>query len=148
MLNRLSMALLALVILPVVALADSQTVEPLVTVYKSPTCGCCSGWVSHLEDNGFQVNVVDQHDLSAIKAKHGITPRLQSCHTAMVEGYAIEGHVPAGDIRRLLLKKPAVLGLTAPGMPAMSPGMSSVEPKGYDVLTFDGAGNTAVFSRY
>jgi hypothetical protein len=119
-----------------------------IKVYKSPTCGCCAGWVSYLQDNGFDVTVHDQHDLSAIKAEHGITPGLQSCHTAIVDGYAIEGHVPVNDIWRLLAEKPAAVGLTAPGMPVMSPGMRSIEPRGYDVLLFDKDAQVSVYSRY
>ena len=119
-----------------------------ITVYKSPTCGCCAGWARYLQANGFDVTVYDQHDLSAIKAEHGITRGLQSCHTAIVDGYAIEGHVPANDIWRLLAEKPAALGLTAPGMPMMSPGMNSIEPRGYDVLLFDKGAQVSVYSRY
>lgn len=119
-----------------------------ITVYKSPTCGCCAGWARYLQDNGFDVTVHDQHDLGAIKAEHGITRGLQSCHTAIVDGYAIEGHVPANDIWRLLAEKPAALGLTAPGMPVMSPGMRSIEPRGYDVLLFDKDAQISVYSRY
>ncbi len=125
-----------------------RTFGQAITVYKSPTCGCCAGWADYLKDNGFRVTVVDRHDLSELKAEYGIGPELQSCHTAVVGDYAIEGHVPADDIWRLLAERPTVTGLTAPGMPMMSPGMSSIEPKGYDVLSFDRDGETKVFSRY
>jgi hypothetical protein len=121
---------------------------PAVTVYKSPTCGCCTGWADYLEENGFHVTVVDQRDLRDIKARYGIRPELQSCHTAIVDGYAIEGHVPVRDIRRLLAERPKVSGLTAPGMPAQSPGMAGPEPRGYDVLSFDRDGRTELYSRY
>lgn len=119
-----------------------------ITVYKSPSCGCCTGWAEYLRHNGFRVTIVDQYDLSALKAQFGIRPELQSCHTAVVDGYAIEGHVPADDIRRLLAEKPEASGLTAPGMPMMSPGMQSIEPKGYDVLLFGPGAKTTVYSRY
>ncbi len=119
-----------------------------ITVYKSPSCGCCAGWAQHLRDNGFRVTVLDRYDLSEIKARHGIGPELQSCHTAVVDDYAIEGHVPADDIWRLLAEKPDASGLAAPGMPTMSPGMSSVQPKGYDVLIFGPDSRPAVYSRY
>jgi len=119
-----------------------------ITVYKSPSCGCCSGWAQYLRHNGFKVSVVDQYDLSGIKAQHGIGPELQSCHTAVVDGYAIEGHVPADDIWRLLAEKPDASGLAAPGMPSMSPGMNSNQPKGYDVLLFGPDSRPAVYSRY
>ena len=119
-----------------------------ITVYKSPSCGCCAGWAQHLRHNGFRVTVLDQYDLSEIKARHGIGPELQSCHTAVVDGYAIEGHVPADDIWRLLAEKPDASGLAAPGMPTMSPGMNSDQPKGYDVLLFGRDSRPAVYSRY
>lgn len=119
-----------------------------ITVYKSPSCGCCAGWAQYLRHNGFRVTVVDQYDLSVLKAQHGIGPELQSCHTAVVDGYAIEGHLPADDIWRLLAERPDASGLAAPGMPAMSPGMNSVEPKGYDVLLFGPDSRPAVYSRY
>ncbi|MFT5390560.1 MAG: hypothetical protein ACI8PT_000745 [Gammaproteobacteria bacterium] len=149
MFTRVLALLLVLVPLAVVAqsLPQSQSANE-ITVYKSPTCGCCAGWAEHLRHNGFHVTTIDQYDLSGIKAQHGITPKLQSCHTAIVNGYAIEGHVPASDILRLLKDRPKALGLTAPGMPMMSPGMSSGEPRGYDVLLFGPGGETSVYSRY
>jgi hypothetical protein len=120
-----------------------------ITVYKSPTCGCCQGWIDYLGSHGFAVETHDLADLSAIKAQHGLgDPRLRSCHTAIVDGYVVEGQVPVDDIRRLLATAPPVLGITAPGMPQLSPGMLSTEPKDYDVLTFDAEGRTELFSRY
>ncbi|MDX1605366.1 MAG: DUF411 domain-containing protein [Candidatus Competibacterales bacterium] len=119
-----------------------------ITVYKSPTCGCCAGWADYLKDNGFRVTVVEQYDLTELKSEYGIKPQLQSCHTAVVEDYAIEGHVPADDIWRLLAERPAVQGLSAPGMPQLSPGMNSIEPRDYDVLSFDDNGNIDLYSRY
>ncbi len=120
-----------------------------ITVYKSPTCGCCQGWVDYLETQGFEVTSHDVDDVDSIKAQHGLTdPRLKSCHTAIVDGYVVEGHVPANDIWRLLSERPDVVGITAPGMPQMSPGMFSIEPQGYDVLSFDAQGSTRVYSRY
>lgn len=119
-----------------------------ITVHKSPACGCCGGWAEYLRGEGFRVTIVEQYDLSGIRARYGITPELQSCHTAVVDGYAIEGHVPADDIWRLISERPKAVGLTAPGMPTMSPGMQSIEPKGYDVLLFGRDGETSVYSRY
>ncbi len=119
-----------------------------MTVYKSPTCGCCNAWIDHLEENGFRVIKKDLHDTRPIKTAHGVEPRLASCHTALVEGYVVEGHVPAADIRRLLAERPAVKGLTVPGMPMGSPGMEGPRKDPYNVLTFDGQGNTGVFSRH
>jgi hypothetical protein len=120
-----------------------------VVVYKSPTCGCCAGWVEYLRDNGFSVESHDVDSLAKIKVDLGLTDnRLKSCHTAVVEGYVVEGHVPAGDIQRLITEKPDIIGISAPGMPQMSPGMASIEPKDYDVLSFDKSGNIELFSRY
>jgi len=120
-----------------------------ISVYKSPTCGCCQGWVDYLKTKGFRVETHNVEDLDRIKAEHGLTdPNLKSCHTAIVDGYVVEGHVPADDIWRLLSERPEVVGITAPGMPMMSPGMNSLEPQGYDVLTFDSEGATTVYSRY
>lgn len=120
-----------------------------VTVYKTRTCGCCNGWVDHLRNNGFDVETRDLENLAGIKSQHGLTdPRLMSCHTAIVDGYVVEGHVPAADIYRLLEEKPDIVGLTAPGMPQLSPGMHSEVPKDYDVLSFDEQGQVKVFSRY
>jgi hypothetical protein len=119
-----------------------------IAVYKSPSCSCCAGWAQHLRHSGFRVTIVDQYDLSEIKAQYGIGPELQSCHTAVVDGYAIEGHVPADDIWRLLAERPDASGLAAPGMPAMSPGMNSDQPKGYDVLLFGPDSRSSVYSRY
>jgi hypothetical protein len=119
-----------------------------ILVYKTPTCGCCTAWADYLEDNGFKVKLQDLAKLDDIKTKYGVRPELASCHTALIDGYVIEGHVPAADIRRLLRERPAVTGLSAPGMPPLSPGMNSVEPKNYDVLTFDAQGQTTVYSSY
>ncbi len=118
-----------------------------ITVYHSPTCGCCKQWITYLKANGFAVKSIEQEDLSDIKAEAGITGKLVSCHTALVQGYVIEGHVPAGDIQRLLKEKPKITGLTAPGMPGAGPGMDTgKEP--YEVLTFDAKGNTTVWAKH
>lgn len=120
-----------------------------IMVYKSPTCGCCKKWVKHLQDNGFKVKTKDVRDVVPIKIENGVTPKLASCHTALVEGYVIEGHVPASDIKRLLKEKPKIKGLAAPGMPMGSPGMNQGNHKNpYNVISFDGQGNNKVFSRH
>ncbi|MDH3636874.1 MAG: DUF411 domain-containing protein [Gammaproteobacteria bacterium] len=122
---------------------------PEITVYKSPTCGCCTGWVDYLKDNNFRVTAHNVDNLDQIRAKHGLKdPKLRSCHTAIVDGYVVEGHVPVDDIKRLLTERPKVIGISAPGMPQMSPGMMSIEPKDYDVVSFDADGKVEVFSRY
>lgn len=133
------------------AVAERVGAAPgVVTVWKSPTCGCCGGWVDHLEEEGFEVEVVDSYDLQAVKAEHGVTADLASCHTAVVDGYVVEGHVPAEDIRRLLAERPDVAGIAAPGMPVGSPGME-VEgraPDAYDVVVFTRDGERSVFARH
>jgi hypothetical protein len=147
--NRLvlSTIVVAFLVVPLTSLRMAHAEK--VTVYKTPTCGCCSGWVGYLRDNGFEVVTHDLNSLTGIKAQHGLTDsRLMSCHTAIVDGYVVEGHVPANDIRRLINEKPDIVGITAPGMPPMSPGMSSNTPKDYDVLSFDKDGNIELFSKY
>ena len=121
-----------------------------VTVYKSATCSCCNDWITHLEQAGFKVTSHNRDDMDRVKASFGVKPGLASCHTALVGGYVIEGHVPAVDIIKLLQDKPQIIGLTAPGMPKYSPGMqaSGQKPRGYDVLTFDKTDNTTVFKHY
>lgn len=121
-----------------------------ITVYKSPTCGCCKEWVTYLEEEGFKVTAIDSSDVDAIKVKYGLPdPELKSCHTAIVDDYIVEGHVPASDIQRLLKTRPTnIKGLSAPGMPMMSPGMASRTPKDYAVLSFTESGETAVYSQY
>ena len=118
-----------------------------LVVYKTPTCGCCKAWVEHLEQNGFKPKVMDMPDLSAVKAMYGIAPQLQSCHTAVVGDYTIEGHVPADLIIKMINEKPAIAGLAVPGMPAGSPGMEGATKERYDVLTFDRAGRTTVYAQ-
>jgi len=122
---------------------------PTVTVYKSPTCGCCSEWVTHLRDNGFSVKVQDEINVRPIKARLGVPRPLSSCHTAVVGEYVVEGHVPAGDIKRLLRERPSFHGLSVPGMPVGSPGMEQgnyVEP--YAVVGFTPQGDTTHVARY
>ncbi len=125
--------------------------KPKVEVWKDPNCGCCKDWVLHLEQSGFVVQVFDTGNTQARK-RLGIPEPLGSCHTALVAGYAIEGHVPAKDIRRLLREKPAALGLTVPGMPVGSPGMDGAVYQGrkdpYDVLLMAKNGSTSVFQSY
>jgi len=131
------------------AMNSAFSVEPTITVWKSASCGCCQRWVDYLQDDGFEVAAHNVDDVVSIKQKLGITnPALYSCHTAKEGGYLIEGHVPASDIRRLLDDRPTLVGLAAPGMPQMSPGMLSIEPKGYDVLQFSTKQETSVFSSY
>jgi hypothetical protein len=117
-----------------------------VDVYKDPTCGCCAQWVTHLQRAGFAAAVTDVQSIEAVKIKYHVPARLQSCHTALVGGYVIEGHVPATEIRRLLAERPKVVGLAVPGMPIGSPGMEGSNGKPYEVVSFDAAGTTRVYS--
>ena len=129
--------------------AAQRAAGPTVEVFKSPTCGCCANWVKHIEANGFATKVTNIEDMAQVKAKYGIPGRLHSCHTAVVNGYVLEGHVPAADVQRLIKERPAVVGVAVPGMPIGSPGMeqgSMVQP--YNVVTFDKQGQTTVFSSH
>lgn len=121
---------------------------PLVTVTRSPTCGCCAKWGEHLEANGFRVQMRNVADLKPIKREKGVPAPLASCHTGEVEGYVIEGHVPAADVRRLLEQRPDVAGLAVPGMPEGSPGMEGPDPEPYHVYAFDREGRVSVFSTH
>ncbi len=122
--------------------------DPKIMVYKSPTCGCCTKWVSHLEENGFEVETTDLKDLRLIKSMSGIKPEQASCHTAKVGDYVIEGHVPAADIKRLLTERPDARGLTVPGMPKGSPGMEVPRPSHYQVLLLGKDGSTELFAQH
>jgi hypothetical protein len=126
----------------------AQQGKPSMVVYKSPTCGCCDKWVEHMQANGFAVTVKDMDDVSPIKARYKVGTRLQSCHTAVVGGYVVEGHVPAADVKRMLAQKPKFVGLTIPGMPQSAPGMDITPFQPYEVLSFDASGATAVYARH
>ena len=121
-----------------------------VIMYKSPTCGCCGSWADHLRKAGFTVVENKRDDMDGIKSQYGVPDRLASCHTAIVDGYIIEGHVPATDVERLLKERPNVVGLTAPGMPMNAPGMQDegLPARHYDVLSFNSAGQSKVFTHY
>src|SRR5690606_13889917 len=103
--------------------SEAAAADVRMTVYATPTCGCCGAWMDHMRQNGFAIDVVYRDDLSQIRAEHHLPPELVSCHIGIVDGYAVEGHVPAAVVRRLLRERPEVLGIAAPGMPAGSPGM-------------------------
>jgi len=127
--------------------ALDNTVEAVV--YRSPSCGCCGKWLTHLEKHGFKVIDHITGDVEKVKAEQGVGQSLASCHTAIINGYVVEGHVPADDIKRMLLDKPKIKGLTVPGMVAGSPGMEMGERKmPFDVLAFDKQGKTTVYHQY
>lgn len=124
--------------------ADAET-ETAVTVFKSPSCGCCSKWVEYMRSHGFTVSIRDMENLEPIKKMAGVPDGLESCHTAAMGGYVVEGHVPVEAIRRLLRERPKTHGIAVPGMPAGSPGMESPEPERYSVYSFDKNGKTDEF---
>jgi len=127
-----------------VASADAL---PAVTVYKTPTCGCCSAWVDHLEENGFTVRATDMPDVSPMRRQLGLPQDLTSCHTAVIDGYVVEGHVPAHVIKRMVEERPDITGIAVPGMPIGSPGMEvpNRAPQPYEVIAFDRRGARFVF---
>lgn len=123
--------------------------EDEVVMYKDPNCGCCGKWADHMRDNGFSVKEISTGEMALVKSEAGVPRALGSCHTAKVGGYIVEGHVPAADVKRLLADKPAVVGISAPGMPLGSPGMEGpYEPDRYDVISFDADGKVEVFASH
>ncbi len=125
--------------------APAQAAE--MVVYKSASCGCCKNWIAIKRRNGHSVKTKDLDDLTMIKKMAGVPEDFQSCHTAMVDGYVVEGHVPVKDVERLLRERPKVRGIAVPGMPAGSPGMGG-EAERYNVVTFQPDGTSSVYSRY
>lgn len=123
---------------------------PVVTVYKNATCGCCKDWVSHLERNGFRVEAHDVGNMLEYKQQAKLGAGMGSCHTAFVDGYAVEGHVPAQDLKRLLLEKPAISGLTVPRMPVGSPGMEveGQSAEAFQVISYKEGEEVGVFADY
>lgn len=126
----------------------AMSAAPVITVYKDPSCGCCTKWIKHLSANGFVTMVHDSSDMDSVKKNMRVPADLQSCHTAVVDRYVIEGHVPAADIKKLLSTKEGIQGLAAPGMPAGSPGMEGGKADKYDVIAFSTDGTKRVFARH
>lgn len=129
-------------------LADAASSDADFVVYKSPTCGCCKGWIDHLREAGYTVEAVDiaaYAEMNAVKQGKGVPGDLGSCHTGVIEGYTIEGHVPAESIERLLRERPEIRGLAVPGMPIGSPGMEGPDPERYEVIAFTEDGDRSVF---
>ena len=137
----------AVLVLGMVPGARAQQALPPVTVYKSPACGCCGEWVKHMQASGFRVETREVDDVTSIRRRYGVADELSSCHTAVVGGYVIEGHVPAADIKRLLRERPSAKGLAVPGMVDGSPGMAQGQPRPYATLVFDERGSK-VFERH
>ncbi|GAB4257424.1 MAG: DUF411 domain-containing protein [Methylomicrobium sp.] len=144
----------AIVLLPLIGLGqafqvEAETVDKEIVVYRSPTCGCCGKWIRHLQDEHFKVidNVVN--DMDSIKKKYGVPAELASCHTAIIGGYVIEGHVPAEDIDKLMSLKPDIMGIAVPGMPVGTPGMEMGGRKdSFKVIAFDKEQRRQIFSAH
>lgn len=139
---------LALAVLFAFGAWQGKTKEWEITVYKTPTCGCCKKWIDHLDDNGFLVHAIDLNDLSLVKDEQGLPPETRACHTAIVEGYVVEGHVPAEDIKQMLAARLDIRGLVVPGMPLGSPGMEERRRESYAVLALTNDGPTSVFAQH
>jgi hypothetical protein len=145
LIGGIAIALLAIVIRGVWA----QAGRPEVVVYKSATCGCCNSWVEHLRARGFRVTTHDVPDLAEVRRRLNVPERFASCHTAKVDRYVVEGHVPAREIERLLAMRPRMDGLAVPGMPIGSPGMEHGPRRDpYDVVAFNAAGESSAFATY
>lgn len=143
--NKLSLLLAPLALLACVESAAAATIE----VVKSPYCGCCTHWVEYLRAEGFEVRVVEAEDVTPTARRLGVPDDLRSCHTASVEGYAIEGHVPAADIRRLLEQRPQAAGIAVPGMPIGSPGMEQGNRRQpFQTILFTREGRRSLFAQH
>ena len=125
----------------------TQTNSISVTMYKNPNCQCCSKWAAYLEENGFSVKEIPSDTLASVKKQKGVPNKLGACHTAVIDGYVVEGHVPAEAINKLLKKQPEAKGIAVPGMPAQSPGMAEV-PGAVDVYFFNGPDQVAYFDKF
>jgi hypothetical protein len=130
------------------AAGGAQAALPVIEVYKSASCGCCHLWVEHLRANGFTVKARDVANPTDYREKFGVPDALGSCHTGLVSGYALEGHVPAAEIKRLLAERPKAKGLAVPGMPLGSPGMEGPRQDSYDVLLIQADGRHKVYKHY
>lgn len=130
------------------AIVAAQAQPPTIVVYKTPTCGCCTKWVEHLQAAGFKVATQHRDDLTSIRQANKVPPTATSCHTALVGPYVVEGHVPAADVKRMLAEKPAIKGIAVPGMPVGSPGMEGPAPQRYNTVAFTEDGKLTVFAKH
>lgn len=144
--RRLTLGLLA----AAVATPLGAATRPAVNIHRSPTCGCCGAWAGYLRRAGFPVTLINESDLASVKLRAGVPEGLQSCHTAFIDGYVVEGHVPIEAIEKMLLSRPPILGISVPDMPAGSPGMEvpGMKPDPFKVMSFAGNGAQAVFLDY
>lgn len=134
-----------------ITLSFSVFAKPTIELYKSPTCGCCKEWAAIMEKEGYEVNVHHSRNWNSVKSKFGMPNQLKSCHTALIDGYLIEGHVPEADVAKLLKERPKnISGIAAPGMPQHSPGMAAPgQPyKDFNIVAFDQAGKMKLYNRY
>jgi len=152
--NRIRFSLASLTMGVVLALGANvwmaaQATRPQMTVYKSATCGCCSKWVEHMQANGFDVKAINVDDIDKVKRERGVPADAASCHTAIVNGYIVEGHVPADAVLKVLKEKPAIAGIAVPGMPMGSPGMEvpGGQKEAFNIVAFDKAGKTSVYQK-
>jgi len=136
-------------VLVAILLVSCRSADPgTITVYKTSTCGCCGKWIEHLKASGFAVEAIDVENVGQIKRRHGVPAELSACHTALVDGYVIEGHVPAGDVKRLLEERPEIAGLAVPEMPIGSPGMEGPNPEPYEVIAFTRQGSSYTYASH
>lgn len=138
-------------IISVALFSAAAFAKPSIELYKSPTCGCCTEWAAIMEEKGYEVNVHHRQDWTDIKREFGMPSQLMSCHTAVIDGYMVEGHVPEADIARLLKERPDdISGLAAPGMPQHSPGMAAPGQayKDFNVVAFDNSGKMSLYKKY
>jgi hypothetical protein len=140
-------AILMLSALLIAAVSAAATEKVPATIYKNPSCTCCDAYANYLRANGFDVAVIEHPNMTLIKQQHGVGEDLEGCHTTLIKGYVVEGHVPVGAIKRLLTEKPTIKGVSLPGMPAGSPGMSGTRESPFEILTMPGKdGTPAVFA--
>jgi hypothetical protein len=138
-----------IILLTAATCAEAATDALKITVYRNPSCSCCGGWMDYLTTQGFQPKNVLTSDMNALKQQYGVPNDLASCHTAVINGYVIEGHIPADDIKRLLAERPTVTGIAVPEMPIGTPGMESGDVREpFTVFSFDQQGNTEAFNQY
>jgi len=140
--NLIAAAMFALAVLPAIASAGDK---PAATIYKNPNCGCCEQYADYMRQNGFEVTVKPTHDLTMIKRRHGVPEQFDGCHTMLIDGYVVEGHVPLNTINRLLTERPSIKGIALPGMPQGSPGMSGTKREPFTIYGF-GEGRPKVYS--
>jgi len=145
--KKIILAFLIFALLPVSG-AQAELAKNIV-VYKSPHCGCCTKWVNYLEGRGYRVEAINTQDVYVWKKKYAVPEKIAACHTAVIDGYVVEGHVTDRDIKRLLLTRPNISGIAVPGMPVGTPGMENGNAReAYDVISFDEEGRTEVFVKH